>query len=307
MESSRTVPVPALVHVGAASVGRRGRSYDDVVGPLRRGELHRVRRSAYVPAQEWAGWDVVERHRARIGAVVAAAQEPPVLSHWSAAVVHGLPLVGRPDDRVHVVRASADGGRSRGDVVRHATAVPVEPVLVAGLLVTPVARTVVDLARRGGVVAGVVAGDHALRAGLADREALQDELHLLQRGSRGSRVARRVVDLVDARAESAGESLSRVRMDEAGLPAPVLQHVVTDAHGFAGRVDFWWPAARVVGEFDGRLKYRGDVEDPAEAVWREKVREDRIRATGVTVVRWTWQDAWTGAPMIGRLRRAGVG
>ncbi|WP_309135338.1 hypothetical protein [Cellulomonas sp.] len=302
-ENSGTPAVPGLVQVGAAPVGGRRRSYDDVVGPLRRGELHRVRRSVYVPAEEWAGWDVAARHRARIGAVAAAAQEPPVLSHWSAAVVHGLPVVGRPDDRVHVVRASADGGRSRGDVVRHATAVPVEPVPVAGLLVTSVARTVVDLARCGGVPAGVVAGDHALRAGLTDRETLRDELHLLQRGSRGSRVARRVVELVDARAESPGESLSRVRMDEAGLPAPVLQHVVTDAHGFVGRVDFWWPALRVVGEFDGRLKYRGD---PAEAVWREKVREDRIRATGVTVVRWTWQDAWTGAPLIGRLRRAGV-
>lgn len=297
--------VPPLVHVGAASAGRP-RSYEEVVGPLRRGELHRVRRSVYAPAGDWAGWDAAERHRARIGAVVAAATETPVLSHWSAAVVHGLPVVGGLDAGVHVVRRSATGGRSRGDVVRHATAVAVEPVQVAGLLVTSVARTVVDLARCGGVVAGAVAGDHALRAGLTDRGELEDQVRRLPKGARGLVSARRVCALVDARSESPGESLSRVRMDEAGLPAPVLQHLVADAHGVAGRVDFWWPRVRVVGEFDGRVKYRGGDDDPAEVVWREKLREDRIRATGATVVRWTWQEAWTATPLVARLRAAGV-
>lgn len=116
--------------------------------------------------------------------------------------------------------------------------------------------------------------------------------------------------LLDARAESPGESLSRVRMAEAGLAPPVLQHVLVDSRGVVARVDFWWPACRVVGEFDGRVKYRADgadgPSDPAEVVWREKLREDRIRATGVTVVRWTWDDAWSGTPMTARLRAAGV-
>lgn len=50
-----------------------------------------------------------------------------------------------------------------------------------------------------------------------------------------------------------------------------------------------------MGEFDGRLKYRaGGVRDaraPEERVWAEKRREDRLRALGLRVVRWTWETA----------------
>lgn len=293
--------------VGGDGGDRLPRTYDEVVRGPGSADLRRVRRGAYALASDWSGWDAATRHRARIAAVVAAARHTPVLSHWSAAVVHGLPIVGRLDDRVHVVRDAAAGGRSRGDLVRHATASAAVPVLVDGLLVTGVARTVVDLARVGGAVPAVVAGDHALRAGLVDLDSVVAEVQALPPGVRGARAARLAVALLDGHAESPGESLSRVRMHEGGLVAPQLQHVVHDAHGVVGRVDFWWPVARVVGEFDGRTKYRGDGrDDPAEVVWREKLREDRIRATGATVVRWTWQDAWEGAPMVARLRAAGI-
>ena len=62
-----------------------------------------------------------------------------------------------------------------------------------------------------------------------------------------------------------------------------------------GRVDFWWPDLGLVGEFDGRMKYRLDgVEDgrPLEdRLWTEKTREDRLRAAGARVARWTWDVA----------------
>ena len=45
--------------------------------------------------------------------------------------------------------------------------------------------------------------------------------------------------LLDARSESAGESVSRVRIADEGLPAPQLQRQITNAYGRAiGRVDF---------------------------------------------------------------------
>ncbi|WP_226356017.1 hypothetical protein [Pseudonocardia sp. ICBG601] len=64
------------------------------------------------------------------------------------------------------------------------------------------------------------------------------------------------------------------------------------------------------GEFDGRIKYGrrldpgGDLE---EVLWREKLREDAIRAEGVAVVRWVWADlhsAASFAPTVARLHRA---
>ncbi|MFC8190932.1 hypothetical protein ACFUMH_04635 [Cellulomonas sp. NPDC057328] len=281
--------------------------------PWRDVRLHRVRRGAYAPAEEWAAWSPDDRARAGVDAVAAAAQRPPLFSHRSAAAVHGLPVVGWPDDRVHVTTGRSPGGRSHGDVTRHTTAAPPASLVVRGVHVTSVARTVVDLARHGGVLPAVVAGDHAVRTGATSVHEVEEELASLPPGTRGVRRARAALGLLDARAESPGESLSRVRMAESGLVAPVLQHVVVDARGVVARVDFWWPRCRVVGEFDGRVKYRSDVVpgtrggvDPADVVWREKLREDRIRATGATVVRWTWDEAWSGRAMTDRLRAAGV-
>ena len=48
------------------------------------------------------------------------------------------------------------------------------------------------------------------------------------------------------------ESVLRWLLHEAGLPAPVLQHVVTDPDGrFLGQVDLAWPDQRGAREFDG--------------------------------------------------------
>lgn len=81
-----------------------------------------------------------------------------------------------------------------------------------------------------------------------------------------------------------------------GVAAPVLQHVVRDrSDRFVGQVDFWWPEPGIVGEFDGMEKYGRSLrpgETVAEAVLREKRREDALRAQPEvrTVVRWTWPD-----------------
>ena len=125
---------------------------------------------------------------------------------------------------------------------------------------------------------------------------------------RGVRAARRAIALLDPLSESPGESLSRVRMAELGIPTPHLQRELRDAYGFVARVDFMWPERGVVGEFDGRSKYGmdGDTRAAADRLWQEKLREDRIRALGLTVVRWTWDDAWLGEPMAAKLRAAGV-
>ena len=107
-----------------------------------------------------------------------------------------------------------------------------------------------------------------------------------------------------------GESLSRARIRELGLVVPELQVEVSDRSGRVGRVDFWWPDVRLVGEFDGRVKYRTDGLDDSRAleerVWAEKVREDRLRATGRAVVRWTWGTALDPKRLYAHLSAAGV-
>lgn len=292
---------------GRSSVAPMPHDEGDRARALRHGDLVRLRRGASVGADHWAALDGDERYRTRVVAV-AHAQHDALVSHWSAAAMWHMPVVGRPDERVHLIRQPAPSGRSRRDVARHTLQGDVPETLVDGLRVTTAARTVVDVARAGGFVAGVVAADAALRAGLVSRPELQAQARAAGRG-RGSRAARSVAVFADARSESPGESLSRARMQEMGLPAPELQHELVHRGRFVARLDFWWPERGVVGEFDGRTKYglARDEADPAAALWREKLREDDIRSLGLRVARWTWQDAWLGHPMATRLRAAGLG
>lgn len=95
-----------------------------------------------------------------------------------------------------------------------------------------------------------------------------------------------------------------------GAPMPMLQHEFFDAMGSIGFVDFWWPECTVVGEFDGRGKYRRDEYTGGrpieEIVFAEKERENRLRALGLGVVRWDWPVAMDLRALERRLRQGGV-
>jgi hypothetical protein len=282
-----------------------GFSDDEVRRLLRIGDLTRVRRGSYFvgPLPE----EPARRHRLAISAAVRALADEAVLSHISAAVVHGLPLWNVPLGWVHVTRARPTGGR-RGRIV-HVHTAPLqadEIALVDGIAVTSVARTVVDVARTVPFEQAVVVVDGALAKGLVDGPALAEAL-LRATGWRGAPAARRAVAFGEPGAASVGESRSRVAIMRAGLPQPVLQWEVRDGSGhLIGRTDFGWPELSAVGEFDGEIKY-GRLLRPAqsagEAVFAEKVREDHIRATGLGMARWVWHELGpTFGPVAARIR-----
>ena len=109
--------------------------------------------------------------------------------------------------------------------------------------------------------------------------------------------ARRVVDFLDGRSESAGESLGRLRLRSAGIPEPGLQReLFTPVGTFVARVDFFWEELGIVGA--------GDPASTAESVRREKLREDAIRALGFEVVRWTWAELFRFDVVADRFARA---
>lgn len=106
---------------------------------------------------------------------------------------------------------------------------------------------------------------------------------------------RAVLSFSDPRAESPGESRSRVVIDQLGFVAPRLQSEVRLPGGRRRRLDFDWDAAGVIGEFDGKLKYQTQPNNGAggetSVYWEEKWREDEIEeATGKRFVRWRWMD-----------------
>ncbi|TKV60474.1 hypothetical protein FDO65_01840 [Nakamurella flava] len=152
----------------------------------------------------------------------------------------------------------------------------------------------------------MVTADHALRRGLVARGQLSDSAARATRRS-GVRTAHQVVAFADPGAESVGESRSRIVIDRAGLPRPELQYRVRDRQGgVLARTDFWWPEFSTVGEFDGKAKYSRVLSggrNEADAVFAEKVREDRIRDLGLQVVRWTWSDLDDPRTLAARIRR----
>ncbi|RMI14170.1 type IV toxin-antitoxin system AbiEi family antitoxin domain-containing protein [Cellulomonas triticagri] len=287
---------------------RTGLSGEDLRDARDAGSLVRVRYGAYADADGWAALDADGRYRAL---VVAASRRMrrAVFSHASAAALWRLPRLGAWPQFVEVLVGASSTVRSSRGVVRHRTARRPAVVLQGGVHVTEAARTVVDLARRDRFAGALVAADHALRTGIATPDELRRESEAAG-GEPGVRRARRVVTEARAEAESPGESLSRARMIELGVPPPVLQHELRDADGLVARVDFWWEHLGLVGEFDGRLKYRTDGVPDRRAVedrlWAEKQREDRIRALGLRVVRWTWADALDTPRLATRLATAGL-
>ena len=234
--------------------------------------------------------DPERRHVVLAAAHVLASGATVVASHRTGALVHHLPLLGKPPTVPQRTRSPRRAGdRADAPGLHVAQLDPTSTTTVDGVPVTVLSRTVCDVARTTPFRAGVVTADAALRAGLS-----AEELHAeAQRCSRwpGARAARRVAAFGDGRAETPLESITRVAYAEQGLPAPETQVEVYAPDGsFVALVDFLWRAQRTVGEADGMGKY-----DQPGVGRREKLREPSLARCGLQIVRNTWDDAWTDA------------
>jgi hypothetical protein len=272
----------------------------------RAGRLVRLRRGAYLPGDETVRSSEA-RHALLVAAEAARVDPSSVVSHVSAAVLHGLPVWDVPLGRVQVTRARSTGARNGPSVRVHSAPLdPAEVVQLGGVRSTSAARTVVDLARRSSFESAVVTADAALRTGLVTRESL-DRALLRATGWKGVPAARRAIAFADGRSASVGESRSRVAIWRAGLPPPTLQWEVRHRGALLGRTDFAWEERRLVAEFDGQVKYGRLLlpgQDAGDVVFDEKLREDSIRAAGLTVKRWTWRDLTDFKPTAARIREA---
>jgi Protein of unknown function (DUF559) len=253
-------------------------------------------------AVQWAEADQVRRHLLYILATRATAGPDAIASYQSAAVLHRLDLLGsRPVDRVTLtVPPSRRWERPKSaNVVFHSAKLPSGHVgKLYQVPVTTAARTVADLARTVPFTDAVVLADSALHQEKATKAELNTVLGACA-GWPGVRQARRVVEFADERAESPLESAARVVFDQFGLEPPELQAAVfvPDA---VFRVDFYWPAHRVVAEGDGLRKYS----DRAGLI-RQFERDRLLRDAGYQVVHFTWAELFkTPEAVVGRIRRA---
>lgn len=280
--------------VTRAQARAAGYADDEINLLVRRREWISLRRGAYVERDGIDTMSDVQRHLALVHAVVRSLRAPAVVSHVSAAVLHGLPTWGLDLSEVHVSRRDLHSPRHEAGVHHHCGALPdVDVITVADLRVTNLARTAIDTARASSFEAGVVVADAAF-ARDPDGQRLALERLNTMRDWAGARQAGSVVEFADGRSESVGESRCRVCFREAGLPRPKLQYEVrTPQHRFVGRSDYYFEEFRTLGEFDGKGKYLRDLgggQNAGDVVWREKKREDRLRELGFEVGRVVWAE-----------------
>jgi predicted transcriptional regulator of viral defense system len=279
---SRLVGVVTTAELTASGISR-----GQVQRLVRRGALLRLARGLYAPATQTARSDHGTRHALLATAALAAQVTPgAVVSHQSAALIHGLDLLGRGTGQTVTLSrppGSTASRRSGPGVHLHAAALPAGHVVARhGIPITSVARTVIDLARTCPFPAAVVVADSALRTRQTTKAELQSVIPACPRWP-GLQAARRVVAFCDARSESVLESVSRVAFHDHGLPPPELQVWVGDATEMIGRADFLWRAGRTIAEADGAIKYA----DPSRAM-AQLSRDARLREAGFEVVHFTW-------------------
>jgi very-short-patch-repair endonuclease len=220
-----------------------------------------------------------------------------VVSHQAAAYLYGLPVLGRQRPCVTV------DGRVDGDVpgvhLHRSDLAANEQATRAEVRLTSPARTIVDVAREHGVGAGLAAADAAMRSGLLTVNELADCVEG-KRGLPAIRFARAVVRVVDGRAESPLESLSRWQLICHGFSGFDLQRELwTSSGAWLARVDFYFEDGAVIGEADGLMKY-----DSPEVLRQEKLRQERLADAGYEVVRWGWRDLRDFGTVAARIRRA---
>ncbi|MEY9851699.1 hypothetical protein ABH923_001377 [Leifsonia sp. EB41] len=269
---------------------------------FRSARLHRLHLRAVEPGRH-ATLQQIGRKRSRrdqlerLHLFAAMRQRPPVFAYWSAAIVHGLPLLNAPPATIHVVAAGPAESAARG-IVTHRRTVGVAPVRTRGLTATPVAETVAALAGRTSFVEGVVLADYSLHAGaFGDRVPLATSAELADAAGaltdpEERRRALAVSRFADGRAESPLESVSRATIALAGAPPPELQLRVHDQFGVIARPGFCWPELGIAGEADGAEKLQHPAfrrfPDVRQALAARAERDRRIEAAGLRVIRWRW-------------------
>ena len=269
-------------------------------GEIRRatqtGRLIRLDRGRYLPAiGQVATVDrqdrAIELYRQRVRAAAEASPDL-IVSHASAAAVLGLPLWNVDLTAVHFTRYGRPFA-TNGRVVHSGRVTDPEVLTLDGLRLTTPARTVVDVGRTLPFESAVIAADHALHTGLALPAPVAEAIEAARRVP-GVASARRALLFADGRAESPGESRTRVLLHRQGFPAPDLQIEVYDVDGvLLGRGDLGWIAEAALVEFDGRRKYLRPYRTgmtAADVVMAERSREVILTRTGAGIARVVWAE-----------------
>jgi len=289
----------------ALAEGYRDRSIRAMV---KRGLWHRVRHGAYVPTHLWEQLDEIGRYRRLTRAVVLNAKCSVALSHVSALVEFGTPCWDLPLDEVHLTRFDGKAGRREAGVVQHHGESYVGDLTIRnGLLITSGTRTGLDVAAMTDAEHALVTLDGLVHADETSVESLRQRNATMVWWPDTLRTIL-LLERVDGRSESVGETRVRHVCYIYHLPLPVPQYEVLQGGIIVARLDLAWPEHKVWLEFDGKVKYEQpwrEGDSASDVVWREKKREDLVRRlTGWICIRVTWADLYEPARLVAKIRQA---
>lgn len=267
--------------VTSAEAQRCGLSRSALRWRITRGELVQVHEGVFTFSAARRSWE-----QRAMGAVLWLGPSA-ALSHASAASVLCLDgFKARPSTVEVLVPHSEVSTRRLKDLpqglVVHRSRTPFESTTVAGLRVTDLTRTLLDLAQVAKKPRGLDdtlddALDSAQRMYPGTDRLLEQELKTHGQGRAG---AARLSQLLEARAGLSTESALEARVlraiRRAGLPPPKPQVQVSDGDGYVTRLDFAWAAELVALHVDGYAYHQQ----------RTQFEGDRIINSRLTALKW---------------------
>jgi very-short-patch-repair endonuclease len=207
--------------------------------------------------------------------------ETAAFSGRTAAWLHGLDVA--PCEPIEVIlRGRGSGWEKSGVRVHRAALDDCDVVMRGGLRTTSLLRTLSDISWKLSLVEAVVIIDMALHAGLIKRADLSKWVHG-RAGRKGISAERRVLEFVEAGAESPMETRLRMLLVLNGVPRPEVQVTIRDETGsFVGRPDLYYREQRLGLEYDGETHRASLIEDNR--------RQNRLLLAGVRLLRFTGAD-----------------
>lgn len=255
-----------------------GLTYATLRRHVREGRIRRVMAGVYIRTDLPDSPEL----RARSAARILPAHQ--VISDHSAAWIHGIDVFDHALDRLPIppllTTVSVGGDRTRRrETLGGKRDLSVDDVCTFdGITVTSPVRTACDLATLRGRRSGLAVLDAFLHAGLFSRRELVDQLPRFAR-RRGVVQLRELAALADGRAESPGESWSRLELLDSGMRAVTPQYEIDIPGDGMARLDLAYVLEKVAVEYDGEEFHSSPPQRE-----RDVLRRQSLEQLGWTVV-----------------------
>ncbi len=243
-----------------------------LAGLVKCGKLIRVRHGVYMATDP----DMSDR----LAAAELMVNQRVVACMGTAAALYGFDT--EATSQLHVLDPGIRMRPSLGLMVHQRIGAPLRRV--QGRLATTPAWTAVEVARTLRRPRALATLDAALHVGACSRAELEAAIRE-QRGRRGIVKVRELSGHADGRAESPMESEARLVFIDSRLPVPELQYSILDRRGRLWRVDFAWPDAMVIAEYDSVEWHVG-----RDALLHDRLKTARLQECGWTTIPMTVED-----------------